>query len=33
LQLYFFFFALPLGPDKDIFLVGVDMAEMISDYL
>jgi hypothetical protein len=27
------FFTLPLGPDKDLFLVGVDMAEMIFDYL
>jgi hypothetical protein len=33
LQLYFFFCTLPLGPDKDLFLVGVDMAEMIFDYL
>jgi hypothetical protein len=33
LQLYFFFFPLPLGPDKDLILVGVAMAEMIFDYL
>jgi hypothetical protein len=27
------FFTLLLGPDKDLFLVGVDMAEIIFDYL
>jgi hypothetical protein len=27
------FFTLPHGPDNDLFLVGVDMAEMIFDYL
>jgi hypothetical protein len=27
------FFTLPLGPVKDLFLVAVDMAEMIFDYL
>jgi hypothetical protein len=27
------FFTLPHGPDKDLFLVGFDMAEMIFDYL
>jgi hypothetical protein len=31
LQLYFFFFTLPLGPDKDLFLV--DRSELANDTI